>query len=53
MEVPRLRELLTDPASGAWPQVVLRIGYGPDSAASPRRPLAAALRLPGLAAAAE
>jgi nitroreductase len=40
LEVPRLRELLTDPATGAHPQVILRVGYGPDSPASPRRPLA-------------
>ncbi len=53
MEVPRLRELLAAADSGKAPQVVLRIGYGPASAASPRRPLADALRLPGLAAAAE
>jgi nitroreductase len=54
LEVPRLRELLTDPATGACPQVILRLGYGPASAASPRRPLAEVLEpLPGLPAAAE
>ena len=37
LEVPRLRELLAN-GTGA-PQVILRIGYGPASAASPRRPL--------------
>ena len=37
LEVPRMRELLAN-GTGA-PQVILRIGYGPASAASPRRPL--------------
>jgi nitroreductase len=37
LEVPALRELLTDGAGA--PQVILRVGYGPASAASPRRPL--------------
>jgi len=40
MEIPELRELLADPVHGGVPQVVLRLGYGPASAASPRRPLA-------------
>jgi nitroreductase len=37
LELPRLRKLLTD-GTGV-PQVILRIGYGPATAASPRRPL--------------
>src|SRR5207248_246099 len=43
LEVPRLRDLLTDPATGTCPQVILRLGYGPTSAVSPRRPLAEVL----------
>ncbi len=39
LEVPRLRELLAEPHTGAVPQVILRLGYGPASAASPRRPV--------------
>jgi nitroreductase len=38
LEVPRLRELLTHPRGGA-PQVLLRLGYGPTTAATPRRPV--------------
>jgi nitroreductase len=37
LEVPRIRELLAD--GTGTPQVILRVGYGPASAASPRRPL--------------
>lgn len=43
LEVPRLRDLLTDPATGTCPQVILRLGYGPTSAVSPRRPLSEVL----------
>ena len=43
IEVPRLRELLTISASGAVAQVVLRFGYGPPSAPSPRRSLRSVL----------
>ena len=39
LEVPRIRELLTDRAAGTCPQIILRVGYGPASAGSPRRPL--------------
>jgi nitroreductase len=43
-EVPRLRELLADPAGGQVVQTVLRIGYPITSAAAtPRRPLAEVL----------
>jgi len=34
---PRLREVV---ACGGHPQLVLRIGYGPNVRATPRRPLA-------------
>ncbi len=40
VEVPAIRELLTDTSDGVWAQLVLRIGYGRPAAATPRRPLA-------------
>ncbi len=43
LELPQLRDLLTDPTDGTCPQVILRLGYGPLSAASPRRPLSEVL----------
>jgi nitroreductase len=39
VEVPDLRTLLQDPAHGYAAQAILRFGYGPLSAPSPRRPL--------------
>ena len=39
VEVPHLRALLEDGSDGYAAQAVLRFGYGPFSAASPRRPL--------------
>jgi nitroreductase len=39
LEIPHLRDLLTDPESGLVPQVIVRFGYGPASAPTPRRPL--------------
>ena len=41
LEIPALRELLA--GDGRAPQVILRLGYGPASAASPRRPLSEVL----------
>jgi nitroreductase len=43
IEIPRMRELLTISATGAVAQVVLRFGYGPPSAPSPRRSLPSVL----------
>jgi hypothetical protein len=40
VEIPAIRQLLTDTATGVWPQMVLRIGYGRPTAATPRRRLA-------------
>lgn len=40
LELPALRELVTDTASGRWAQVILRLGYAQPGATSPRRPLA-------------
>jgi nitroreductase len=39
MEIPDLRALLRSPVDGYVAQAVLRFGYGPPSAPSPRRPV--------------
>jgi nitroreductase len=39
LEIPELRALLTPPGGVSSPQVLLRIGYGPASPVSSRRPL--------------
>ena len=38
LEIPHLRSRLYEPAGGLSPQVIVRLGYGPPSAPSPRRP---------------
>jgi hypothetical protein len=43
VEIPAVRRLLTDARSGKWAQMVLRVGYGRPSTATPRRPLAEVL----------
>jgi hypothetical protein len=43
IEIPKLRELLTISATGRMAQVVLRFGYGPPGAPSPRRSLTSVL----------
>jgi nitroreductase len=43
LEIPALRELLTDTRSGRWAQLILRLGYGPPATPTPRRPLAEVL----------
>ena len=43
LEIPELRELVTDTASGQWAQVILRLGYGQPTTPTPRRPLAEVL----------
>ncbi|WP_030440557.1 Acg family FMN-binding oxidoreductase [Actinoplanes subtropicus] len=48
VEVPEVRGLLTDAATGLAPQMVLRVGYGKIAGRSPRRPVAEVL-LPGRA----
>ena len=40
VEIPAIRELLTDTRAGRWAQIVVRLGYGPPAVASPRRLLA-------------
>jgi Nitroreductase family len=39
VEIPAIREQLTDTGAGVWAQMVLRVGYGRPAAATPRRPL--------------
>ncbi|MGA5298308.1 Acg family FMN-binding oxidoreductase [Nucisporomicrobium flavum] len=39
VELPAVRALLTDTGTGAWAQMVLRVGYGRPVPATPRRPL--------------
>ena len=39
VEIPAIREQLTDTASGVWAQMVLRAGYGRPTVSTPRRPL--------------
>lgn len=39
LEIPAFRQMLTDTATGRWAQVILRVGYGRPTAATPRRPL--------------
>jgi len=40
LEVPAVRRALADADGRTWPQMILRLGYGPPAAATPRRPLA-------------
>jgi nitroreductase len=44
VEIPAIRELLSDTRRGHWAQLVLRVGYGQPAPATPRRPLAEVLR---------
>lgn len=39
LEIPALRELVTDTATDRWAQVILRLGYAPPTTPTPRRPL--------------
>jgi len=39
IEIPAIRELLTDTRAGGWAQMIMRIGYGRPATATPRRPL--------------
>ena len=43
LEIPALRELVTDTAAGRWAQVILRLGYASPTTPTPRRPLAEVL----------
>jgi nitroreductase len=46
LEIPELRDLVTNTRSGRWAQVILRVGYGPPTAVTPRRPLREVLITP-------
>jgi nitroreductase len=46
LEIPEIRQLLSDPGRHRYPQLILRLGYGRPAAASPRRPLADVLLPP-------
>src|SRR6266542_2261344 len=46
LEIPALRELVTDTRTGRWAQVILRVGYGQATAVTPRRPLSEVLIAP-------
>jgi len=39
LELPPVRDLLIDAPRMRWPQMILRIGYGPAAEPTPRRPL--------------
>ncbi|PWK30441.1 Acg family FMN-binding oxidoreductase [Actinoplanes xinjiangensis] len=39
VEIPAVRDLLTDPATGRTAQIIIRLGYAAPAAATPRRPL--------------
>jgi nitroreductase len=39
LEIPSLRRLLTDTGADRWAQMILRLGYGQPTAATPRRPV--------------
>jgi hypothetical protein len=43
VEVPAVRRMLTDPATGLDAQMVLRVGYGRTAGRSPRRPVSEVL----------
>jgi nitroreductase len=43
LEIPALRELVTDTTAGRSAQVILRLGYAPPTTPTPRRPLAEVL----------
>ncbi|WSX86231.1 nitroreductase family protein [Micromonospora sp. NBC_00898] len=50
LEIPELRALLADPITGRTPQAIIRVGYGPPSPPTPRRPLSDVLLGPDPAA---
>ncbi|MET8148591.1 Acg family FMN-binding oxidoreductase [Actinoplanes sp. NPDC049668] len=44
VEIPAIRELLTRTTTGRWAQMIIRLGYGPPPATTPRRPLTEVLQ---------
>ncbi|WP_127509059.1 Acg family FMN-binding oxidoreductase [Actinoplanes solisilvae] len=47
VEIPSIRDVLSDPRTGRWAQMVIRLGYGPPAGATPRRPVTEVLLAPG------
>ncbi|GAA2607795.1 Acg family FMN-binding oxidoreductase [Paractinoplanes durhamensis] len=47
VEIPAIREMLANTATGHWPQMIVRIGYGPPATATARRPMAEILEVDG------
>jgi hypothetical protein len=43
LEMPDLRRMISEPAAGWYPQMILRIGYATPVGVSPRRPVSAIL----------
>ena len=43
VEVPTLRPQVQEMIGGAIPQLILRFGYGPETKATPRRPVSAVM----------
>ncbi|MCM4084396.1 Acg family FMN-binding oxidoreductase [Paractinoplanes hotanensis] len=43
VEIPSIRDVLSDPRTDRWAQMVIRLGYGAPAAATPRRPVAEVL----------
>jgi hypothetical protein len=39
LEIPAIRDLVTDTGRDDWAQMVLRVGYGRPSPVTPRRPM--------------
>jgi nitroreductase len=37
LDIPGLRQLMSDPGGGEWPQVILLLGYAPPTTPTPRR----------------
>ncbi|MDY7087883.1 MAG: nitroreductase family protein [Actinomycetota bacterium] len=46
VEIPGIREVLTDQRAGRFAQMVIRLGYGPPAPAAPRRPITEVLSAP-------
>ena len=44
VEIPAIRDVLSDPRTGLWAQMVVRLGYGPPAGVTPRRPLSEILK---------
>ncbi|MET0420020.1 MAG: nitroreductase family protein, partial [Actinoplanes sp.] len=45
VEIPAVREVLSDTRAGRWAQMVIRLGYGTPAGATPRRPVTEVLQI--------